>query len=101
MKMVHKILPQSGISCLFIYFMCVSVLPACMSVYHVCAWCPQGSEDGAEFTAAGVVGGCKPLCGCWEPNSVVFLILIWCSLRPGKISTGKTQSVQCLCYLAL
>ena len=34
---------------LFIYFMCMGVLSACMSVYHVCVWCPQRPEEGTWY----------------------------------------------------
>lgn len=29
-----------------IYFMCVSILPACMYVYHMYAWYPGGQKRG-------------------------------------------------------
>jgi hypothetical protein len=28
------------------YFMYVGILPACMSMHHICAWCLQIIEDG-------------------------------------------------------
>jgi len=30
----------------FCDFMCMSVLPACTSVHHVCTWCPRMSREG-------------------------------------------------------
>lgn len=38
----------------------------CMYVHHVCAWCPQRSEDGIRSLGTGVTEGCKPSFGCWE-----------------------------------
>lgn len=31
---------------LIFFFLNLSVLPASMSVDHLCAWCPQGPEEG-------------------------------------------------------
>lgn len=28
--------------------MCTAILPVCMSVYHVCAWCPRRPEEGMD-----------------------------------------------------
>lgn len=28
--------------------MCIGVLPACISVYHVCVWCPWSPEEGVD-----------------------------------------------------
>ena len=39
-----------------------------MSVYQVCAWCPQRPEEGIRSPGTGVKGGCKPPCECWELN---------------------------------
>ena len=47
--------------------MCLSVLPACVYVYHVSAWYLQKSEEGIKSPGTGVTDSCKP-CGCWEPN---------------------------------
>ena len=50
-------------------FICTSVLPACMSMYHMHAFCPQGSEKGIGYHGTGVVDGCEPiLCICLELN---------------------------------
>jgi hypothetical protein len=46
----------------------VDVLPACMSVHHVSAWCPGSSEEGIRSPGTGVIDGCGALCGCWEPK---------------------------------
>ena len=37
--------------------MCMGALPACMPVYHVCAWCPQRPEKSIRFSGAGVMSG--------------------------------------------
>ena len=43
--------------CLHVY-LCTSVLPECMSVHHVCAWCQQRAEEGIRSPTTGVTGGC-------------------------------------------
>jgi hypothetical protein len=45
---------------LFTYLMCRSVLPTCMYMHHLCAWCPQRSEEGTEY---GVTDGYEPPMG--------------------------------------
>lgn len=44
--------------------MCLIILPACMYVNHVYAWCPQRSDEGVGSPGTGVTGGFKFLCGC-------------------------------------
>lgn len=47
--------------------MFVSILPACMYVHHVCAWCLKRSEwvsDPPEL----VTDSYEPLYGCWDKN---------------------------------
>jgi hypothetical protein len=41
---------------------------ACIYENHVHYWCLWRSEDGIGSSETGVGGGCKPPCGCWEPN---------------------------------
>lgn len=48
------------------YFMCTSVLSACMYVYHVHAQCPWIPEGGIRSSGTGVPHGCEPLRGYWE-----------------------------------
>lgn len=48
--------------------MCVSVLPGCILVHNMHAWCPQRSEEVIRFPGKGVKDGCTPPCGCWESN---------------------------------
>lgn len=38
-------------------------LPACMYMYHVCAWVPLRSEEGIGFSGTEVIGGCETPCG--------------------------------------
>lgn len=47
---------------LFIY-LCMSILPACMYVYHVCARCLRRSEVGIRTPGTGVMGSCELPCG--------------------------------------
>lgn len=48
--------------------MCVRVLPACMYVYHLCAWCPQMPQGGIKAPGTGVTDGCELPHGSWESN---------------------------------
>ena len=50
------------------YFMCMNVLPACLSVHHMSAWCPGKPEEGIRFPRTGVTDGCKTPSVCWELN---------------------------------
>lgn len=43
-------------------------LPACTSVYHVHAWCPQRSAEGAASPGTAAIDGCELPCGCREKN---------------------------------
>lgn len=52
--------------CIYFYFMCVSVLPACISVHLVHAKYPQRSEESAGCSVTGVTDNCRPPCRCWE-----------------------------------
>ena len=44
------------------YFMHMSVLAACMYVYHVHAWCPPSPEEGVRCPGTGVTDSYKPSC---------------------------------------
>ena len=46
---------------MYVYFMCMSVIPACMQ-------CTQRLEEGIISPRTGVIGGCELPCGCWELN---------------------------------
>lgn len=39
--------------------MCIDVLPTCISVHHVSAWCSRRSEEGAGPLWTGVMVGCE------------------------------------------
>jgi hypothetical protein len=51
---------------LLVLFMCVSVLPACMSAPHVCL-VPVRPEEGVRSLGTGVINGYEPPCGCLGP----------------------------------
>jgi hypothetical protein len=51
---------------LFIDFMCISVLSACISVYHMHVLYVQRSEAGTESSGSRVIDRCDPPCVCWE-----------------------------------
>jgi hypothetical protein len=48
----------------FIYFMYMNVLPACIYMHNVCAWCPQRPMKALDPPGAGVIDSCDLLCGC-------------------------------------
>jgi hypothetical protein len=41
------------------YFMCMSVLPSYMYVYHLHTWCPRGLEEDIGCPGSGVTDSCK------------------------------------------
>lgn len=45
------------------YFMCMSTLPACMSVACVQAWCLQWSDKNTGSPASRVTDGCHVIAG--------------------------------------
>lgn len=49
--------------------MCMVVLPACMPVHHLCAWCLQrGQKRASDSPRTGAADHCEPPCGRWELN---------------------------------
>jgi len=49
----------------YIYFMSISGLLACMSVYHMCLLCPQMSWESDEFSGTRVINSCVLPCRYW------------------------------------
>jgi hypothetical protein len=49
--------------------MCMGVLPAYMTLHHMCVWCLQRLEEGIGCPGSVVTSSCEPLCGFWESNS--------------------------------
>lgn len=43
----------------------MAVLPACMYLYHVPAWCLWRPEKGIRSPRTGVTDSCESLYGCW------------------------------------
>jgi hypothetical protein len=46
----------------------MSLFPACISVYHLCASCLWRSEEGIRFPESEVADSCEPPCRCLELN---------------------------------
>jgi hypothetical protein len=46
--------------------MCMSILPAYMSMQHLCTWYPQRTEEGVRTPGTGITDSCEPLCGDLE-----------------------------------
>lgn len=46
----------------------MNILPACMSVYHMHAWCWQRPEEDIGSPWTGVTGRCELPCGFWVLN---------------------------------
>lgn len=48
---------KGGIHCFvlfFIVFMLMNILPTCMAMYHVYAWCPQRPGEGIGYPESGI-----------------------------------------------
>lgn len=46
------------------FFICMGVLPMCMSAQHMVAWCPRRPEKHARPPGAGVRDCCELPSGC-------------------------------------
>lgn len=46
----------------------MSVLPVCMYVYNVQAWCLWRSEEDVRYLITKVMNGSEAPCGLWELN---------------------------------
>jgi hypothetical protein len=44
----------------------MGILPVCMSVQHVCTWCPRRLEEGVRLPGNGITDTCELSCGCRE-----------------------------------
>ena len=53
---------------IYFYLMCMGIPSACMSVYHMHACCLWREEEDIRSPGPRVIGGCKPLYGCWGLN---------------------------------
>lgn len=49
-------------------FMCMDVLPVCISVYHMHAWCLWRSEEDIISLGTRVIDSCEWPFDCWELN---------------------------------
>lgn len=47
----------------------MSVLPTCMSIYHVYTWYPCRPEEAAGCPRTRVIENCELRCGFWESNT--------------------------------
>lgn len=43
-------------------------LHVCMYAHHVCAWCPQRSEEVSDPLKESPGNACEPPCVCWASN---------------------------------
>ena len=46
--------------------MCMGVLSACVSAYHMHVWCPGRPEESIRSLGTGITDSYKPPCGYWE-----------------------------------
>lgn len=44
-------------------FCCMNVLPTCMYIYWVCAWCPGKPKESVGCSGSRIKGCCKRPCG--------------------------------------
>lgn len=65
-----EVLELIFIKVLFYYFMCVSALHACISLYLVCTvqTASPGPEEGVRSPGIDVIVICELSCGYWESN---------------------------------
>jgi hypothetical protein len=49
-------------------FICFIVLLECVSVYHMCAWCPWKSEEALGSPWTGIMDTSEMSRGCWKLN---------------------------------
>jgi hypothetical protein len=54
-------------------WVCMGVLPAYMSVHHVCALCLRRSEEGVHLSETGATNGCRLPCGTGDQTGEVLL----------------------------
>lgn len=52
---------------MFIFILCVSILPVHVSVYHMCAMTFE-TKGGPWSLWNWITEGCEPLGRCWESN---------------------------------
>ena len=52
---------------MYLYFTCLSVFPAHMSVFHICAVFTE-ARGSISTPRTRVTDGCVSSCGYWEPN---------------------------------
>lgn len=69
--------------------MCLSVLPAWICVYHVCAWCLRRPKRISELPEARMTEGCELSCVFWKQNfgplqELWALLISESSLQPSK-----------------
>lgn len=50
------------------FILCVTVLPVCMSMPHMCAWCLLRPKECIRYPVTKVMNGCEPSSQYWEPN---------------------------------
>ena len=78
-------------------FVCIDILPAYTSVYHMCPWCLRGSEralDPLELELTNVTWQLKLPCGCWGSNPGVLGergALDYWAISPGHESHLRCQ----------
>lgn len=53
---------------IYFYFVCMSVFPICVCVYHLHAGFTQMPEEDTGFLNTGVSDSCEPLCCCRKLN---------------------------------
>lgn len=70
-KKARKRLRKTTFLVIYSYCMCTSVLPACMYMYHVHAWCLWRLEEGTATSETRVKGSCEHLM-CAENQTLFF-----------------------------
>lgn len=90
--------------------MYMSVLPTCIFVYYMHAWCPWRLAEGVRFLGTEVTDNCEVGCMFWEANSgpleeQPLLLAAESSSSPSRLSLASQlvpchflSAPCCLCY---
>lgn len=82
--------------CLADFSLCVTALPAFISVHYMHVWCPRTPEESVGFSTTRVTDGYELPGGCWGLTQVLFpkFLVLW-ALR--SLHNVSYNAVLCCC----
>lgn len=82
--------------CLAGFSLCVTALPAFISVHYMHVWCPRTPEENVGFSTTRVTDGYELPSGCWGLTQVLFpkFLVLW-ALR--SLHNVSHNPVLCCC----